>query len=122
ETDVEAVRKVVEAQQGKGGDGNGAGPVLIDVREKDEWSEGNIPGARWISRGFLEQRIEDQVPEKSAEVVLYCAGGTRSALAARSLEELGYTNVKSMAGGFAAWKRAGLPFDRPFNMTQEQSL
>jgi molybdopterin/thiamine biosynthesis adenylyltransferase/rhodanese-related sulfurtransferase len=122
ETDVESVRKVVEAAKGQSGDGNGAGPILIDVREKDEWNEGNIPGARWISRGFLEQRIEDQVPEKSAEIVLYCAGGTRSALAARTLEELGYTNVKSMAGGFSAWKRAGLPFDRPYNMTPEQSL
>src|SRR5450432_460129 len=122
ETDVDSVRKVVEAAKGKSGDGNGAGPILIDVREKDEWLEGNIPGARWIPRGFLEQRIEDQVPETSSEIVLYCAGGTRSALAARSLEELGYTNVKSMAGGFSAWKRAGLPFDRPFNMTQEQSI
>jgi molybdopterin/thiamine biosynthesis adenylyltransferase/rhodanese-related sulfurtransferase len=122
ETDVESVRKAVELSKGKAGDGNGAGPILIDVREKDEWTEGYIPGARWISRGFLEQRIEDQVPEKSAEIVLYCAGGTRSALGARSLEELGYTNVKSMAGGFSAWKRAGLPFDRPYVMTQEQAL
>jgi sulfur-carrier protein adenylyltransferase/sulfurtransferase len=62
------------------------------------------------------------VPQKSSEIVLYCAGGTRSALAARALGELGYTNVKSLAGGFGAWKRAGLPFDRPFVMTQEQSL
>ena len=122
ETDVEAVRKVVDAAKGKSGDGNGHGPILIDVREKDEWLEGSIPGARWIPRGFLEQRIEDQVPERSSEIVLYCAGGTRSALAARSLEELGYTNVKSMAGGFSAWKRAGLNFDRPFVMTQEQSI
>jgi molybdopterin/thiamine biosynthesis adenylyltransferase/rhodanese-related sulfurtransferase len=122
ETDVAAVRKVVEAAKGQSGDGNGHGPILIDVREKDEWLEGNIPGARWIPRGFLEQRIEDQVPERSAEIVLYCAGGTRSALAARSLEELGYTNVKSMAGGFTAWKRAGLNFERPFVMTQEQSI
>src|SRR4051812_38091669 len=122
ETDVEAIRKVVEERQGKPGDGNGAGPVLIDVREKDEWTEGYIPGARWISRGFLEQRIEDQVPERSSEVVLYCAGGTRSAYAAKTLVELGYTNVKSMAGGFSAWKRAGLKFDRPFIMTPDQSL
>src|SRR5579871_4864519 len=122
ETDVETLRKTVEAQKGKAGDGNGAGPILVDVREKDEWVEGSIPGARWIPRGFLELRIEDQVPEKSAEIVLYCAGGTRSALAAKALGELGYTNVKSLAGGFSAWKRAGLPFDRPFVMTQEQSL
>src|SRR5260221_8281984 len=122
ETDIESVRKVVEAAKGKSGDGNGAGPILIDVREKDEWNEGNIPGARWISRGFLEQRIEDQVPEKSAEIVLYCAGGTRSALAARTLEELGYTNVKSMAGGVSAGARAGLPYERPSNITPAQSL
>jgi molybdopterin/thiamine biosynthesis adenylyltransferase/rhodanese-related sulfurtransferase len=122
ETDVESLRKEIEGQKGKGGNGNGAGPILVDVREKDEWTEGFIPGARWIPRGFLELRIEDQVPERSAEIVLYCAGGTRSALAARALAELGYTNVKSLAGGFSAWKRAGLPFDRPFVMTQEQSL
>src|SRR6187402_1350386 len=65
ETDVAAVRKAVEGLKGKAGDGNGAGPVLIDVREKDEWTEGYIPGARWISRGFLEQRIEDQVSVRS---------------------------------------------------------
>jgi molybdopterin/thiamine biosynthesis adenylyltransferase/rhodanese-related sulfurtransferase len=122
ETDVEAVKKVVGERKGKPGDGNGAGPVLIDVREKDEWMEGFIPGAQWIPRGFLELRIEDKVPEKDAAVVLYCAGGTRSALAARSLAELGYTNVSSLDGGFSAWKRAGLDFDRPFNMTQEQSI
>jgi molybdopterin/thiamine biosynthesis adenylyltransferase/rhodanese-related sulfurtransferase len=122
ETDVEAVKKVVGERKGKPGDGNGAGPVLIDVREKDEWMEGFIPGAQWIPRGFLELRIEDKVPEKDAAVVLYCAGGTRSALAARSLADLGYTNVSSLDGGFSAWKRAGLDFDRPFNMTQEQSI
>ncbi len=122
EVDLETVRKAVEARKGKSGDGNGAGPILVDVREKDEWTEGYIPGAQWIPRGFLELRVEDQIPERSSEVILYCAGGTRSALAARSLAELGYTNVKSMAGGFSAWKRAGLPYDRPFIMTQEQSL
>src|SRR5262245_12706966 len=118
ETDVDAVRKIVAARNGA----NGASPVLIDVREKDEWLEGFIPGAQWVPRGFLEQRIEDKVPEKSQPVVLYCAGGTRSALAARALGELGYSNVASMAGGFSAWKRAGLPFERPFVMTQEQAV
>jgi sulfur-carrier protein adenylyltransferase/sulfurtransferase len=122
ETDVESVRRAVDARKGEAGDGNGAGPIVIDVREKDEWTEGFIPGARWIPRGFLELRIEDQVPERSSEIVLYCAGGTRSALAARALEELGYTNVKSMAGGFTAWKRAGLKYERPFLMTDEQAL
>src|SRR3954449_9647876 len=99
ETDVEAVKKIVAARKGQPGDGNGAGPVLIDVREKDEWMEGFIPGAQWIPRGFLEQRIEDQVPEKNAAVVVYCAGGTRSALAADALGALGYKNVQSLAGG-----------------------
>src|SRR5665811_1825188 len=83
ETDLETVRKTVEARKGKSGDGNGTGPILIDVREKDEWSEGFIPGAQWIPRGFLELRIEDQIPEPSSEIILYCAGGNRSALAAR---------------------------------------
>ena len=108
ETDVESVRKAVEAAKGKSGDGNGArADPDRRPREGRVGRRVSIPGARWIPRGFLEQRIEDQVPEKSSEIVLYCAGGTRSALAARSLEELGYTNVKSLAGGFSAWKRAG---------------
>jgi sulfur-carrier protein adenylyltransferase/sulfurtransferase len=122
ETDVASVKHIVGERKGKPGDGNGAGPLLIDVREKDEWMEGFIPGAQWIPRGFLELRIEDKVPQKDAAVVLYCAGGTRSALAARSLAELGYTNVTSMAGGFSAWKRAGLDFERPFVMTPDQTL
>ncbi len=113
ETDVDTVRRTSS---------NGSRPVLIDVREKDEWIEGFIPGARWIPRGFLELRIEEQVPEKESQVVLYCAGGSRSALAARSLSEMGYSNVSSLAGGFSAWKRAGLPFDRPFVMTQDQAV
>src|SRR5215510_3908340 len=79
---------------------NGVGGAVIDVRERDEWSEGFIPSAKWIPRGFLELRVEEQVPDKNAPVIVYCAGGTRSALAARSLEELGYRNVRSMAGGF----------------------
>jgi sulfur-carrier protein adenylyltransferase/sulfurtransferase len=120
ETDVEEVKRMVAARKEKGK--AGPGPALIDVREKDEWLEGHLPGARWIPRGFLELRIEEQVPEKSSEVILYCAGGTRSALAARALGELGYSNVKSMAGGFTAWKRAGLEFERPFVMTQEQAI
>ena len=84
---------------------NGASAAIIDVREKDEWEQGYIPGARWIPRGFLELRIEEALPDKSAPVVLYCAGGTRSALAAHALGTLGYTNVVSMQGGFGAWKR-----------------
>ncbi|MDX2019111.1 MAG: molybdopterin-synthase adenylyltransferase MoeB [Deltaproteobacteria bacterium] len=118
ETDVPSVKEVVSAKA----KAPAGGPVLIDVREKDEYLEGYIPGAKWIPRGFLELRVEEQVPEKNTEVILYCAGGTRSALAAKSLEALGYTNVSSMAGGFTAWKRAGLAFDRPYVMTQDQAI
>ncbi len=97
------------------------GHVLIDIRERDEYEQGYVPGAQWISRGFLEIRIEDAVPHRDTEVILYCAGGTRSALAARALGELGYSKVSSMAGGFRAWKNAGLPFDRPRSLTAEQA-
>src|SRR5207237_1142606 len=77
-------------------------------------------GATWIPRGKLELRIEDAVPERDTDIVLYCAGGTRSALAARALGELGYTRVRSMAGGYGAWKRAGYPTDKPFVFTDAQ--
>jgi molybdopterin/thiamine biosynthesis adenylyltransferase/rhodanese-related sulfurtransferase len=95
-------------------------PVLVDVREGDEYNEGYIPGATWIPRGKLELRIEDAVPDRETEVVLYCAGGTRSALAAKALHELGYARVSSMAGGYGAWKKAGLPTQKPFIFTQQQ--
>jgi len=95
-------------------------PQLIDVREGDEYNDGYIPGATWIPRGKLEMRIEDVVPNRDDDVVLYCAGGNRSALAAKSLRELGYTRVSSMAGGYGAWKKANLPTAKPFIFTQEQ--
>ncbi len=93
---------------------------VIDVRERDEYEQGYVPGAEWVPRGFLELRIEDLCPERDAEIVLYCAGGVRSLLAARNLAELGYTRVASMSGGFRAWKNAGHPFERPRNLTGEQ--
>lgn len=95
-------------------------PALIDVREKYEWDEGHIPGARHVPRGYLELRIENAIPNKNAPVMLYCAGGTRSVLAARTLQDMGYTNVHSMKGGFTAWKDAGLPFVLPRSLTSEQ--
>jgi len=95
-------------------------PVLIDIRERDEYEQGFIPRAEWIPRGFLEIKIEDLVTDREREVILYCAGGTRSALAARSLSELGYAKVSSMAGGFRAWKNGGYAFDRPRVLTPEQ--
>jgi molybdopterin/thiamine biosynthesis adenylyltransferase/rhodanese-related sulfurtransferase len=94
--------------------------VLIDVREGEEYNEGYLPGATWIPRGKLEQRIEDAVPERDADIVLYCAGGNRSALAARTLGELGYTRVRSLAGGYGAWKKGGHPIDKPFLFTDAQ--
>ena len=102
--------------------GSSKSAVLVDVREHDEYVQGYIPGAMWIPRGYLELRIEDAVPGRDTPIVLYCAGGTRSALAARSLRDLGYTQVKSMAGGFTAWKRSGKPFDIPIVMTKEQEI
>src|SRR5665811_1889665 len=81
-------------------DNGGANPAFIDVREQDEIDQGLIPGAIPISRGFLELRIEQAVPDKETPVVVYCAGGTRSLLAAVSLQALGYTSVASLAGGF----------------------
>jgi molybdopterin/thiamine biosynthesis adenylyltransferase/rhodanese-related sulfurtransferase len=97
-----------------------ADALLIDVREADEWSNGHIPGALFIPRGFLEQRVEEKAPDKTRFIILYCAAGTRSAFAAKTLSELGYTNVASMAGGFGRWKERGLPFDIPRAMSAEQ--
>ena len=97
-----------------------AGALMIDVREADEVEQGLIPGAVHIPRGYLETRIEDTVRDRATPVVLYCAGGVRSVFAARTLSELGYTDVVSMAGGFGAWKVAGLPFEMPVSFTPSQ--
>jgi molybdopterin/thiamine biosynthesis adenylyltransferase/rhodanese-related sulfurtransferase len=98
----------------------GAGAAVLDVREADEWSQGHLPGAIFIPRGFLELRVEEKVPDKSREVVVYCAGGTRSALGAKTLAQLGYSRVASMAGGFSRWKEAGLPVTVPKTLSAEQ--
>ena len=97
-------------------------PLVMDVRERDEFEEGAIKDAVHVPRGYLELRIENVAPDRSQPIVLYCAGGVRSALAARSLEELGYENVSSLAGGFGAWKNAGLPYVVPRVLTDEQRL
>jgi molybdopterin/thiamine biosynthesis adenylyltransferase/rhodanese-related sulfurtransferase len=94
--------------------------VLVDVREADEWAQGHVPGAVFIPRGFLELRVEEKVPDRAREVILYCAGGTRSALAARALQDLGYERVSSMAGGFGKWKESGFPIEVPRTLTAEQ--
>jgi sulfur-carrier protein adenylyltransferase/sulfurtransferase len=95
-------------------------PHIIDVREKSEWDEGYISGATYIPRSYLEIRIENAVRDKSEPVLLYCAGGNRSALAGRTLQEMGYTNVQSLAGGFSAWKDAGQRFVVPRTLSSEQ--
>ena len=84
-----------------------APPVLVDVRELDEWDEGHLPDAVHVPRGHLESRIERVAPDRDAPVVLYCSSGNRSALAAKTLEELGYTHVSSLAPGYTGWKRDG---------------
>src|ERR687885_730751 len=101
--------------------GNGDRPVLIDVRESEEWDAGHIPGAKHVPRGYLESRIEGAVPDRSQRVVLYCASGNRSALAAHTLEhELGYENVESMTGGITLWKDRGYEVEVPKTFTPEQ--
>ncbi|MDC3957995.1 molybdopterin-synthase adenylyltransferase MoeB [Polyangium jinanense] len=94
--------------------------VLVDVREKEENRAGYIPGAISVPRGFLEMQIEQKVPDKNAPVVLYCAGGTRSALAAKTLIDLGYTHVESANPGFVRWKDLGYPMETPPQLTDAQ--
>ena len=100
----------------------GTPPMLLDVREKEEFRQGYVPGAVSLPRGFLEMRVEDAVPDKNTPIVAYCAGGTRSLLAGRILKELGYTNVTSMRGGFTAWKNQGLPVAADRQFTAEQQI
>jgi molybdopterin/thiamine biosynthesis adenylyltransferase/rhodanese-related sulfurtransferase len=88
-------------------------PLLVDVREQDEWNEGHLPAAVHLPRGNLESRIERAAPDRSRSIVLYCQSGNRSAFAAKTLEDLGYENVVSLAGGFTDWKRNGLPTQLP---------
>jgi len=83
--------------------------IIADVREKDEWDEEHIPGAIHKSRGTIELDIEETIPDTNTLIICHCGGGGRSALAAESLQKMGYKNVRSMAGGFKAWKAAGLP-------------
>src|SRR5262245_57030752 len=99
EVDAAAARELIDE-----GD-----PIVVDVREQDEWDEGHIPGAVHIPRGHLESRIERAAPDSARPVLLYCSAGNRSAFAAKTLAELGYEDVVSLAGGFTDWKRNGFP-------------
>ena len=83
--------------------------ILIDVREEEDWKEDHAHGAKHLSRGVIELEIEDEIPDPTKPIICYCGGGSRSALVAESLQKMGYENVRSLAGGFRAWKEAGLP-------------
>src|SRR6266403_780263 len=89
------------------------GFTLLDVREGDEWEQGHLDKAVFLPRGFLEVKADKMLTDKNQQIVVYCAGGVRSALAAKTLQDLGYTNVCSMRGGFTEWKNNGLPFITP---------
>jgi rhodanese-related sulfurtransferase len=101
EVDVAETRRKLESGKAK----------LIDVREDSEWAAGHARGAEHIGKGVIERDIEQRVPDKNAELILYCGGGFRSALSADTLQRMGYTNVTSMAGGWRAWQEAGAPTD-----------
>jgi molybdopterin/thiamine biosynthesis adenylyltransferase/rhodanese-related sulfurtransferase len=96
------------------------GVALLDVRENDEWDAGHLPGATHVARGYLESRIDGAVPDRDQRVIVYCASGTRSALAAKTLSDLGYGQVESMTGGITLWKDRGYEVDTPRRLTAEQ--
>ena len=100
EISVEEARQKIE---------NGA--TLIDVREDNEWNESHAKGATHMGRGIIERDVIGKFPDKNQELILYCGGGYRSALAADNLQKMGYTNVLSMAGGWTAWKEANAPIE-----------
>jgi rhodanese-related sulfurtransferase len=85
---------------------------LVDVREDGEWAAGHLPRAIHLGKGVIERDIEQAIPDTGAEIILYCGGGFRSALAAENLQKMGYTNVTSMDGGWRAWNAAGYPVER----------
>ncbi len=101
---ITEIRPTDAATKMKSGDA-----VIVDVREKEEWDEEHIPDAIHMSRGIIELEIEEKFPDLNKTIITHCGGGGRSALAAESLQKMGYRNVRSMAGGFKAWKAVGLP-------------
>ena len=101
EVSVEETRRKLEKGQAQ----------VIDVREESEWAAGHARGATHLGKGVIERDIEARVPDRNAEIILYCGGGFRSALSADSLQKMGYTNVASMAGGWRAWTEAGGPVE-----------
>jgi len=107
---AQAKKKITEISPSETAEKSKSGEaVIVDVRETDEWDEEHVPDALHMSRGTIELDIEEKVSDLNAMIVCHCGGGGRSALAAESLQKMGYKNVRSMAGGFKAWKAAGLP-------------
>src|SRR5438477_10170791 len=96
------------------------GFTLVDVREGDEWEQGHLDKALFLPRGFLEVKADKTLTDRNQPIVVYCAGGTRSALAAKTLQDLGYSNVYSMRGGFTEWKNNGMPFVTPEKVGKDQ--
>lgn len=115
-----AKAEITEVSTGDAADHIDAGYAVLDVREPDEHAEGALTDAVHIPRGHLEAQVEGRLTDKIQPVVVYCAGGVRSAFAARTLQELGYSTVVSMAGGFGRWKDEGRPWAQPANLTPEQ--
>src|SRR5918999_3478638 len=101
---------------------NGKSPILLDVRESDEWRQGHLEGALPLPRGFLEIKVESAIPNKEALIIAYCAGGVRSLLAAKAMKEMGYQNVSSMSGGYTAWKNGGFKWVQDFQYAPEQLI
>lgn len=110
--DAKSRVKEVNVEQLKALKASGDNFTLIDVREDSEWTAGHAAGATHISKGIIERDIETKIPQKSAKLVLYCGGGSRSALAADVLMKMGYSNVVSLEGGMNAYKTAGLPTEK----------
>lgn len=102
EVDVDEARRKLESGKAQ----------LIDVREESEWEAGHACGARHLGKGVIERDIEERIPDKNTELILYCGGGFRSALSADNIQKMGYTNVASMAGGWRAWQAAGAPVEK----------
>ena len=94
--------------------------VLVDVREADEWETERLPGALHLPKGLLEMRAETLLPDRSAELIVYCAGGNRSLIAADSLQQLGYQRVSSLSGGLKRWKDEGRPLDESQGLGAEE--
>jgi len=115
-----AKSEIVEISTDEAAERIAAGHLILDVREPDEYEEGALEGVIHIPRGHLEAQIENRIVDKSLPVVIYCAGGVRSAFAAKTMQELGYEQVASMDGGFGRWKDEGRPWRQPASLSPEQ--